>query len=79
MSHSEIAQLKQQIIAEYEAAQHGLHGLAYGTAQHKFITQRLETMERCRQRLEALAGPQETRKVMCELGQPPEGSSEPHS
>jgi hypothetical protein len=79
MSQSEIAQLRAQIADEYEAAQRGLQGLAHGTAQHKFITQRLENMERCRQRLEALAGPQETRKVMCALGQPSEGSSKPLS
>jgi hypothetical protein len=67
MSYSEIARLKQQIIAEYEAAERGLQGLAYGTAQHQFITARMENIEHCRQRLQAVAGEQETRQIMCSL------------
>lgn len=41
---SEVARLLAQISAEYEAAQRGLTGLAYGTSQHEFITARMENM-----------------------------------
>jgi hypothetical protein len=67
MSQSKIAQLKQQIIAEYEAAERGLQGLAYGTAQHQFITARMENIEHCRKRLEAVAGEEVTRQIMCSI------------
>jgi hypothetical protein len=40
MSESAVAQLRQQIQAEYEAAERGLSGLASGTARHDFITTR---------------------------------------
>jgi hypothetical protein len=36
--------LRRQICLEYEAAQQGLYGLAQGTSQHAFITQRLENI-----------------------------------
>jgi hypothetical protein len=67
MSQSKIAQLKQQIIAEYEAAERGLQGLAYGTTQHRFITARMETIAQCCQRLREVAGEQETHKIMQSL------------
>ena len=41
-SKSEVASLMQRIDLEREAAQHGLTGLAYGTARHDFITARME-------------------------------------
>lgn len=53
---SEVACLLQQIRAEYEAAQRGLSGLASGTSQHAFITQKMETMGRCQQELQNLVG-----------------------
>jgi len=34
---SEVARLMQQIELEYEAAQRGLYGFAYGAAKHEFI------------------------------------------
>ena len=34
---SEVARLMSRIASEYEAAQSGLSGLAYGTARHDFI------------------------------------------
>ena len=39
---SEVARLLQQITAEHEAAQHAVHGLAAGTALHRFINARME-------------------------------------
>ena len=41
---SEVARLMQQIDAEYEAGRQALHGPALGTAQHAFITKRMENM-----------------------------------
>ncbi|MBA2678742.1 MAG: hypothetical protein H0U76_10170 [Ktedonobacteraceae bacterium] len=41
MSVSEVAQLRERIANEYRAAKWGLSGLAYGTAQHQFITARM--------------------------------------
>jgi hypothetical protein len=42
--NSEVAQLRERISLEYEAAQRGLSGTAQGTAQHAFIMRRLESM-----------------------------------
>jgi hypothetical protein len=56
---SEIARLRQQYEAEYEAAQRGLTGLAIGTARHDFITRRMENMQRCVQDLTNLVGVQQ--------------------
>jgi hypothetical protein len=52
-STSQVAQLRQQIAAEYMAAKWGLEGLRYGTGQHPFISRR---MEEERQQLNALVG-----------------------
>ena len=51
MPESEIAQLRRQIQAEYEAAQRGFSGLASGTARHAFITARMERMSQYIQHL----------------------------
>ena len=53
---SEVAQLLSQIRAEYEAAQRGLNGLAYGVSQHEFITAKMERMGQCQERLAELVG-----------------------
>ncbi len=53
---SEVARLLSQISAEYEAAQCGLSGLAYGTAQHEFITARMETMGQIHTQLQTIVG-----------------------
>jgi len=44
MGVSEVAQLRQRITDEYQAAKWGLSGLAYGAAQHRFITAKMESM-----------------------------------
>ncbi len=54
--NSEVARLLTQITTEYEAAQRGLTGVAYGSAQHAFITARLENMESIHIRLQELVG-----------------------
>ena len=55
---SEVARLLAQISAEYESAQRGLTGLAYGTSQHAFITARMEHMGRLHNELQSLVGDQ---------------------
>ncbi|GAC1645532.1 MAG: hypothetical protein NVS4B12_11670 [Ktedonobacteraceae bacterium] len=53
---SEVARLLAQINAEYEAAQYGMSGLAYGNAKHDFITVRMENMGHIHNQLHALVG-----------------------
>jgi hypothetical protein len=53
---SDVARLLRQIDAEYQAAQWGLSGLAQGTAQHEFITKRMERIEDAREQLVQLVG-----------------------
>jgi len=53
---SEVARLLSQITAEYEAAQRGLTGLAYGVAQHEFISARMETMSQLHSELQTIVG-----------------------
>ncbi|MBE3559174.1 MAG: hypothetical protein IMW89_08120 [Ktedonobacteraceae bacterium] len=53
---SEVARLLARISAEYEAAQRGLTGLAYGVSQHEFITARMENMGRLHSQLQSLVG-----------------------
>jgi hypothetical protein len=53
---SEVARLLSQISAEYEAAQRGLSGFAYGTSQHEFITARMEHMGQLHNQLQLIVG-----------------------
>ena len=53
---SEVARLLAQISDEYEAAQRGLSGLAYGISQHDFITARMENMGILHNELQSLVG-----------------------
>lgn len=53
---SEVARLLEQISVEYEAAQRGLSGFAYGASQHEFITARMENMGRIHSQLHSLVG-----------------------
>lgn len=65
-NHSEIANLRQRIAEEYEAAMRGLTGLALGSAKHQFITQRMEQIEAYHQTLQHLVGEQEATRMMAE-------------
>ena len=53
---SEVARLLSQISAEYEAAQNGMTGLAYGSAKHDFITVRMENMGKIHTQLQDIVG-----------------------
>jgi hypothetical protein len=55
---SEVAYLVKRIQAEYESAMRGLTGLTYGTPQHLFITQKMETMSRLHNELQTHVGDQ---------------------
>lgn len=57
-NQSEVARLRQQIEAEYAAAQRGLTGVAV-TAKHAFISKRMENIGACQQQLAELVGEQE--------------------
>jgi hypothetical protein len=53
---SEVARLLFKITAEYEAAQRGLTGLAYGNCQHDFINARMEHMGQLQGELQTIVG-----------------------
>ncbi|HZS75303.1 MAG TPA: hypothetical protein VFA41_01710 [Ktedonobacteraceae bacterium] len=61
---SEVARLLAQISAEYEAAQRGLSGLAYGVSQHQFITARMENMGQLHHKLQSIVGDEATAMVV---------------
>ena len=63
-SKSEVARLMQQIALEYEAAQQGMSGLAYGTSQHRFLTLRTENICHLQKQVLELVGPQEAAKLL---------------
>ncbi len=68
---SEVAKLLSQISEEYEAAQRGLTGLAYGTSKHEFITARMERMGQLQTELQSLVGDQAVALVAEQLNSMP--------
>jgi hypothetical protein len=62
---SEIARIRQQIAAEYDAACRGLEGPAI-IARHEFIAARMDTMGRSYNELTELLGEQEAIRVVAE-------------
>jgi hypothetical protein len=63
---SEVARIKRQIEMEYEAAQRGLYGFAYGAAKHEFITARMENIGNYHEKLKTLVGEKEATKALAE-------------
>lgn len=55
---SEVARLLSRISQEYEAAQRGLTGLAFGTSKHEFITAKMENMGQIHSELQSIVGDQ---------------------
>ncbi len=53
---SEVVRLREQITREHQAASWALTGPAIGTAQHWFITRRMERIDGYRERLSTLIG-----------------------
>ncbi len=75
---SEVARILAQIRAEYEAAERGLSGLAYGTSRHDFVTQKMDTMGQLHEELKAIVGETPAMALIVEqLNACPEISSSP--
>ena len=64
---SEVAHLKERITREHEAASWALTGLASGTAQHRFITRRMERIDAHRERLNTLVGERASIAIVVEV------------
>jgi hypothetical protein len=67
MGGSEIARLRQRLEEEYIAGRRALYELASGWAQHRFISARMENMERCHKRLAELVGEEKATEIACEV------------
>lgn len=67
MQQSEVAQLRQKIVEEYEAMKQGLTGLALGTAKHSFIDARMKRVDVYCDHLAQYMGEQEATQTICEL------------
>jgi hypothetical protein len=55
-NQSEVARILEQISLEYEAAQRGMYGFAYGSTKHEFITARMENMGNLHNKLQEIVG-----------------------
>lgn len=76
---SEVARLRERIAAEHEAACYALTSTALGTAQHWFITRRMERIGACQEQLATLVGEQASIAIVEEVlqsspSQPREGN-----
>lgn len=67
-NQSEVAQLRERLVAEYESGKRGLEGFSEGTARHQFITKRLENMQHCQERLIELVGEAQASTILVEVG-----------
>lgn len=63
---SEVARVLEQIELEFQAAQRGLYGLAFGSAKHEFITSKMEQMGKLHEKLQTMVGEQEAVKLLAE-------------
>jgi hypothetical protein len=63
---SEVARVLEQIELEFQAAQRGLYGLAFGTAKHEFITNKMEQMGRLHEKLQTMVGEEQAVKLLAE-------------
>jgi hypothetical protein len=76
-NQSEVARIRQQIAAEQESAQRAMNSLAYGTAQHSFITRRMERMGQLHEQLKELVGPEEGARITAEIMNKPKEDKGP--
>jgi hypothetical protein len=60
---SDVTPLLAKITTEYEAAQRGLSGVAYGTSQHAFIKAKMEQIDQLHDQLHTLIGDHATELV----------------
>ncbi len=63
---SEVARVLEQIELEFQSAQWGLTGLAFGTARHEFITNKMERMGKLHEKLQTTVGEEEAVKLLAE-------------
>jgi len=63
---SEVARVLEQIELEFQAAQRGLYGLAFGTAKHEFITNKMERMGKLHEHLKTMVGEEQAVKLLTE-------------
>ena len=67
MNESEVEELCQKILEEYEAMKCGPTGLALGTSKHAFIDARLKRVDSYHSQLAKYIGDQEATITICEL------------
>ncbi|MDQ2906292.1 MAG: hypothetical protein ABI456_21825 [Ktedonobacteraceae bacterium] len=63
---SDVAQLRNQIEAEYIAARRGLEGLA-AVARHEYISARMENMDRYHRQLVGLVGEERAIQIVAQV------------
>ena len=63
-NQSEVARIKAQIAAEQESAQRAMRSFAYGSAQHRFITKRMERIGGLHDALKEIVGKDEADKTL---------------
>ncbi len=68
--NSEVARLREQIDLECRASWWALHGIASGTAQHRFITARLENVAHYHGKLAQLVGEEAATDILCAAFEP---------
>ena len=73
---SDVARLKAQIEAETQAARRALYGEVLGTAQHQFITARMERMGMLHEELGKLLPPEDAVRALIEAMEKPDGPEE---
>jgi hypothetical protein len=66
-NHSEVAHLYERITCEQQAASWALTGLAMGTAQHWFISRRMERIGAYQEQLATLVGEQASMAIVIEI------------
>ena len=67
MYQSEVAELCQKILEEYEAMKRGPTGFALGTSKHAFIDARLNRVDSYHSQLAKYIGDQAATMTICEL------------
>ena len=65
-NQSEIRRLMDEIDSQYQSAWNGLSGLNLGTAQHEFITARMERIGAAAEELKLLVGESEAARIVVE-------------
>jgi hypothetical protein len=66
-NQSEVAQLRERITREHQAAEWAMTGLAEGNLKHRFITRRMEQMGVHQQQLATLIGEEASMAMVCSI------------